>query len=163
LTSPTTVIAVNDLGGGTFDISVLEMQKDVFEGQVNERKRYYWILDFVAQTYYLCASCSFSVFAADRVCPNDAHVRFTAPHRWMSPPRWSTSVEQGVVIGRLYASPMSAFCRLTFTSGRFIGAELLCLVVTTFLLSTYSVAPCLGTALGMDNRGIVSLSLLLFL
>ncbi|KAH9032774.1 hypothetical protein EDB85DRAFT_2289635 [Lactarius pseudohatsudake] len=53
LTSPTTVIAVNDLGGGTFDISILEMQKDVFEGQVNERKRYYWILDFVAQTYYL--------------------------------------------------------------------------------------------------------------
>ncbi|KAH9025771.1 hypothetical protein EDB84DRAFT_1440318 [Lactarius hengduanensis] len=133
LTSPTTVIAVNDLGGGTFDISILEMQKDVFEGQVNERKRYYWILDFVAQTYYL----------------------------WMSPPRWSTSVEQGVVISRPYASPMSAFCLLTFTSGRFIGAELLCLVVTTFLLSTYSVAPCLGTALGMDNRGTYPAAFLL--
>jgi len=74
-------------------------------------------------------------------------------------------VDQGVGISHSHASLMFAFCQLTFTGGRFIGAALLRFVDTAFLLSAYGVACiacCLGTALSTGNRGIASLYLLFF-
>jgi MFS transporter, FHS family, L-fucose permease len=60
---------------------------------------------------------------------------------------------------------MFAFCQLTFTGGRFVGAALLRFVDTAFLLSTYGgacMACCLGVALGTGHGGIVSLYMLFF-
>ena len=74
-------------------------------------------------------------------------------------------VDQGVGISHSRASLMFAFCQLTFTGGRFIGAGLLRFVDTAFLLSLYGVACvtcCLGTALSTGNRGVASLFLLFF-
>lgn len=74
-------------------------------------------------------------------------------------------VDQGVGISHSRASLMFAFCQLTFTGGRFIGAGLLRFIDTAFLLSLYGVACvtcCLGTALSTGNRGVASLFLLFF-
>ena len=60
---------------------------------------------------------------------------------------------------------MFAFCQLTFTGGRFIGAALLRFIDTAVLLSAYGVACiacCLGTALSTGYRGVASLFLLFF-
>jgi fucose permease len=74
-------------------------------------------------------------------------------------------VDQGVGISHSRASLMFAFCQLTFTGGRFIGAALLRFVDTAFLLSTYGcacMACCLGVALRTGNGGIASLYMLFF-
>ena len=74
-------------------------------------------------------------------------------------------VDQGVGISHSHASLMFAFCQLTFTGGRFIGAGLLRFIDTAFLLSLYGIACvtcCLGTALSTGNRGVASLFLLFF-
>jgi MFS transporter, FHS family, L-fucose permease len=74
-------------------------------------------------------------------------------------------VDQGVGISHSHASLMFAFCQLTFTGGRFIGAALLRFIDTAFLLSTYGfacMACCLGVALRTGNGGIASLYMLFF-
>ena len=74
-------------------------------------------------------------------------------------------VDQGVGISHSHASLMFAFCQLTFTGGRFIGAALLRFIDTALLLSVYGVACvscCVGAALSSGNRGVASLFLLFF-
>ena len=74
-------------------------------------------------------------------------------------------VDQDVGISHSHASLMFAFCQLTFTGGRFIGAALLRFIDTAVLLSAYGVACiacCLGTALSTGYRGVASLFLLFF-
>ena len=74
-------------------------------------------------------------------------------------------VDQGVGISHSRASLMFAFCQLTFTGGRFIGAALLRFVDTAFLLSMYGFACmvcCLGVELGVGRGGIACLYMLFF-
>lgn len=74
-------------------------------------------------------------------------------------------VDQGAGISHPRASLMFAFCQLTFTGGRFIGAALLRFVDTAFLLSMYGFACmtcCLGVALGKGSRGVACLYMLFF-
>lgn len=104
-------------------------------------RQYRCILGFVAQTCYVGAQVGVASFTVNYL------------------------VDQGVGISHSHASLMFAFCQLTFTGGRFIGAGLLRFVDTAVLLSAYGVACvacCLGTALSTGNRGIASLYLLFF-
>ncbi|KAH9055454.1 MFS general substrate transporter [Lactarius vividus] len=104
-------------------------------------KQYRCIFGFVAQTCYVGAQVGVASFTVNYL------------------------VDQGVGISHSHASLMFAFCQLTFTGGRFIGAALLRFVDTAFLLSTYGMACmacCLGAALSTGNRGIASLYLLFF-
>ncbi|KAI0247807.1 major facilitator superfamily domain-containing protein [Lactifluus subvellereus] len=99
------------------------------------------ILGFVAQTCYVGAQVGVAAFTVNYL------------------------VDQGVGISHSRASLMFAFCQLTFTGGRFVGAALLRFVDTAFLLSTYSctcMACCLGVALGTGHGGIASLYMLFF-
>jgi FHS family L-fucose permease-like MFS transporter len=74
-------------------------------------------------------------------------------------------VDQGVGISHSRASLMFAFCQLTFTGGRFLGAALLRFVDAAFLLSMYGFACmmcCLGVALGAGHSGVACLYMLFF-
>ncbi|KAH9171191.1 MFS general substrate transporter [Lactarius sanguifluus] len=104
-------------------------------------KQYRCVFGFVAQTCYVGAQVGVASFTVNYL------------------------VDQGVGISHSHASLMFAFCQLTFTGGRFIGAALLRFVDTAFLLTTYGVACmacCLGVALSTGDRGIASLYLLFF-
>jgi FHS family L-fucose permease-like MFS transporter len=104
-------------------------------------KQYHCIFGFVAQTCYVGAQVGVASFTVNYL------------------------VDQGVGISHSHASLMFAFCQLTFTGGRFIGAALLRFIDTAVLLSAYGVACivcCLGTALSTGYRGVASLFLLFF-
>jgi len=104
-------------------------------------KQYRCILGFVAQTCYVGAQVGVAAFTVNYL------------------------VDQGAGISHPRASLMFAFCQLTFTGGRFIGAALLRFVDTAFLLSMYGLACmicCLGVALGKGSGGVACLYMLFF-
>ena len=127
-------------------------------------KQYHCIFGFVAQMCYVCVPLSQSLW-----CPTTSGLNDDAfcsgAQVGVASFTVNYLVDQGVGISHSRASLMFAFCQLTFTGGRFIGAGLLRFIDTAFLLSLYGVACvtcCLGTALSTGNRGVASLFLLFF-